>query len=386
MIIGIDGSRAFLKRRTGIEEYSYQVIKHLRYELSDVQVVLYIRADQEVDFELPSNWAVKKLWAPRLWTQVRLSLEMLLHRPDVLFVPAHTVPFIHPKKTVVVVHGLEYEFCPKAYSLWARLYMHWSIGFSCMVSSRVICVSRNTKRDVMKVYHVPEKKIDVVYEGYALQDGEQEIPYRTSHKILPSDTATVPVASASQQNLCDVPDSSQSYFLFIGRLEERKNIVRYIEAFGILKEKTGCLHKLVLAGKEGYGYKHVQKAIDESQYKQDIVVLGYIGEEDKWKLLRHTDIFLFATLYEGFGIPVLEAQVSGVPVITSNTSSLPEVAGEGALLVNPESVEEIANALESVVSDKELKNAIIQKGLDNVGRFSWEKCAKEIGVILKSKR
>ena len=387
MIIAIDGSRAFLKRRTGIEEYSYQVIKHLRTELSDARVVLYIRADQGVDFDLPANWCVKKLWAPRFWTQIRLSFEMLVNRPDTLFVPAHTVPLIHPVNTAVVIHGLEYEFCPKAYSLWGRLSMRMAIKFSCRVAKHVICVSENTKKDVMRLYGTPEEKITVIYEGYenSLASGSEK-----KSEFLPSNQETRAVSVLGQQDsdFFSDPDgksfdlSITPYFLFIGRLEERKNVVRFIEAFEMLKEKYALPHVLVLAGKPGYGYDSVQAKIVASAYKKDIIELGYISEEEKWRLLKHAEGFLFATLYEGFGIPVLEAQSVGVPVITSDNSSLPEVAGEGALLVDPENTEAIMEAMHSLVSDNGLKSDILKKASENVRRFSWVQCAKEIGSLL----
>ena len=178
MKIGIDASRAFLKKRTGIEEYSYQVIKHLRDVLSrDAEVVLYVRkklaiknwqltiCTPDIDFELPPNWRVKGLWAPRFWTQVRLSIEMLLHRPEVLFVPAHTVPIIHPKQTIVTIHGLEYEFVPESYSWYERIYMRFSIRNSVRWAEKVIAVSENTKHDLVRLYGVSKEKINVVYEG-----------------------------------------------------------------------------------------------------------------------------------------------------------------------------------------------------------------------------
>jgi glycosyltransferase involved in cell wall biosynthesis len=390
MIIAIDGSRAFLKRRTGIEEYSYQVIKHLRDELTDAQVVLYIRADQEVDFELPHNWRAKKLWAPRLWTQIRLSLEVFLHRPDVLLVPAHTVPLIHPANTVVVIHGLEYEFCPESYSWWSRVSMRTAIKFSCRVARTVVCVSENTKRDVMKLYGTSAEKIKVIYEGYdnlvnsqqLIVNGNTEI-FQNVEKINDQDFFQDHLRTRSGRKKILEHLFLQPYILFIGRLEERKNIVRFIESFEFLKKKYNIKHKLVLVGKPGFGYEKIHNTIANSMYKNDIIELGYVSEEEKWALLKNADIFLFATLYEGFGIPVLEAQSVGVPVITSNTSSLPEVAGEGALLVNPESVEEIAKETHKFISDNELKSDIIHKGVENAKRFSWRKCTQEIGVCLK---
>lgn len=364
MRIGIDASRAFLKRRTGIEEYSYQVIRHLRDTLpSDAQVVLYVRKKwrvgvPEIDFALPENWVVRGLWAPRFWTQIALSIEMLWRAPDVLFVPAHTVPLIHPRRTVVTIHGLEYEFCPEGYSLWERIYMHYSIKFSCQAASTVICVSENTKRDVMKLYQVTEKKIAVISEGYE-QTGnmKQESGIKNENK--------------------------KPYVLFIGRLETRKNIVRIIEAFEILKEKYQIPHELILAGKPGYGYETIRLRILDSRFKNEIREVGYVDETTKWQLLRNADVFLFPTLYEGFGIPVLEAQSVGVPVVTSSTSSLPEVAGTGAILVDPLSSERIAEGVERLLSDPKLHSGIIEKATHNVSRYSWLSCAQKIADTLQ---
>ncbi|MDP3957598.1 MAG: glycosyltransferase family 1 protein [bacterium] len=398
MTIGIDASRAFLKRRTGIEESAYQTIKHLRSVIPETDtVVLYVRKKlvissvipaqagiqsggfriplwipgqarddkkkkflffvvPEIDFELPKNWRVRGIWAPRFWTQIGLSLEMLFNSPDVLFIPAHTAPLIHPKKTIVTIHGLEYEFCQDGYSFLERLYMRLSIRFSCWVAEMVICVSENTKRDVMRLYGVPADKIVVIPEGYdRIKNQESRI-----------------------KNECRSP-----YLLFIGRLEERKNVVRITEAFEILKKKYAVSHKLVLVGKSGYGYKRIVTSILNSQFSIHIKELGYVTEEEKWELLKNADVFLFPTLYEGFGIPVLEAQSVGVPVVASNNSSLPEVAGEGAIYVNPQSAESIAEGIYRVLEDKGLRDGIIKKGLQNVERFSWQKCAKEIGEILR---
>jgi glycosyltransferase involved in cell wall biosynthesis len=368
MIIGIDASRAFLKRRTGIEEYAYQTIKHLRSVISETDtVVLYVRKKlvfrkgrlrlifPEIDFVLPANWRVRGIWSPRFCTQIALSLEMLLQPPDVLFVPAHTVPIIHPVKTVVTIHGLEYEFCPGSYSFWERIYMRVSIRFSCRVAQTVVCVSENTKRDVMLLYKVAEEKIRVVYEGFdRIENRESGIK---NEYIKP-------------------------YLLFIGRLEERKNIVRIIEAFEILKEKYHIPHQLVLVGKHGYGYARIAASILHSPFSIHIKESGYVSEEEKWELLRNADVFLFPTLYEGFGIPILEAQSVGIPVVISGISSLPEVAGKGAVYVDPESVESIASGILRVLSDKAQRDDIIGKATHNVHRFGWRQCAEKITDIL----
>ena len=363
MTIGIDASRAFLAKRTGIEEYSYQVIKHLRNELADERVALYVRKGHIPDFDLPKSWRVQTVGWPRLWTQGGLALEMLFHPVDALFVPAHTVPWAHPKKTVVTVHGLEYEFCPEAYSRWERLYMRWSIRNSCRWASKVIAVSENTKRDLARRYHVSIEKIAVIHEG-------------VYDFLLKSESRT---DDSSSEFLKLKP-----YFLFIGRIEARKNVARMIEAFDRFKRKCGTNHQLVLAGKPGYGYEGIANCKLQITNSSDVVELGYVSEEEKWKLLRNAEGFLFPSLYEGFGLPVLEAQSVGAPVLTSNASSLPEVSGaDSAVLVDPLSVEDIARGIEKIALDSDFRSAIIESGSKNVTRFGWEACARRVAEMLK---
>lgn len=370
-MIGIDASRAFLSHRTGIEEYAYRVIRHLREPLGGERVILYVRKtvafadgrfrlkEPTADFDLPEGWEIRGLFAPRFFTHVRLSLQMLLHPVDVLFVPAHTVPLIHPKRTVVVVHGLEYELFPAGYSGWERIYMRAVIRFSCKAAETVVTVSENTKRDVMRLYGTPETRIRVVYEGKP--ENGSDIGYRTS----------------------DVEEIRKPYLLFIGRIEERKNIVRMVEAFEILKAGHGIPHRLVLVGKPGYGYGRIRERILRSPYVADIVETGYVSAKYRDSLLRQADAFLFPTLYEGFGLPVVEAQMVGVPVVTSDISSLPEVGGTGAVYVDPLSPASVADGILRILSDTAFRDDIMAKGRENAERFDWDRCSAELAGILK---
>lgn len=365
MLIGIDGSRAFLKDRTGIEEYSYRVIKNLADKLKKHEIILYIRKNQKIDFALPKNWKIKTIHFYYLWTQLGLSLEMLFYPVDVLFVPAHTVPIIHPKNTIVTIHGLEYEFCPNAYSFWEKIYMRCSIKKSCQWTSSIIAVSNNTKMDLMRLYNVDGKKIQVIYEGCNNND-----------KFTISNFQSNP--NLQNSNL----EINSKFLLFIGRLEERKNIIGTIKAFEILKEQYKIPHKLFLAGKPGFGYEKIKNEIANVNCRKDIIELGFIDKNKKTELLEKADIFIFPSFYEGFGLPILEAQLSGVPVVTSGVSSIPEVANGSAILVDPNNSEDIADAVYKLISDENFRQEIIKKGQENVLRFSWEKCAKEIAQVL----
>jgi len=226
---------------------------------------------------------------------------------------------------------------------------------SCRWAKKIIAVSENTKNDLMRLYKVPEKKIEVIYEGVSRDQetvsGEQYEKYKP-------------------------------YILFVGRLEKRKNIKGIIRAYKILREKYNISHKLILAGKPGYGYESIRHEASGMKYENDIIFPGFVSERDKRGLLRNADTFLFPSFYEGFGLPVLEAQNYGVPVVTGNVSSLSEVGGNSVIYCDSERPESIAEAVHKLISNPELKNDIIDKGYENIKRFSWGDCSFRISKIL----
>jgi glycosyltransferase involved in cell wall biosynthesis len=243
---------------------------------------------------------------------------------------------------------LEYEINPEWYGFFEKLYMRISILFSVRVAKKIIAVSENTKKDLIRLYGVPKERIQVIYEGFrAIEKKEVQAQKKT--------------------------------IVFIGRLEARKNVERIVKAFSLLKEKWQIEHKLLLIGRPGFGYKKIEKALLSSAYKQDIQLLGFVTESEKTELLAEAGVFIFPSLYEGFGLPVLEAQAAGVPVITSATSSLPEVAGEGALFVDPQNIEDIAEKIYQALSlSSEKRATLVGNGYSNLECFSWKKCAKEL--------
>ncbi len=358
MKIAIDASRAFLHERTGIEEYSYQIIKSMRKSLGEYDVTLFLRSGtkENIDFELPETWRIKELWAPKYWTYIRLSLALFVGRYDRFFVPGHIVPPIHPKRTVVTVHGLEYEVAPEAFSKFEINRMRRGIQNSCKWAKYIICVSNNTKKDLMELYEVPRKKIRVIYEGI---------------------NSPVIISNSKSAGILDSFNLVQGkYLFFVGRIETRKNIINILQAYEMLREHFHITEKLVLAGKEGYGWEEIEERINEHRYVDDIILTGFISDEEKWTLLKSASVFVFPTLYEGFGLPVLEAQQLGVPVVTSDSSSLIEIARDSALCVDPQKPSEIAKAINDLLTNEELMDDIIQKGIQNLKRFNWERAGE----------
>ncbi len=351
MNIGINAVAAFKKQRTGVEEYTYQLIKHLVMlkEAKKHHFVLY--KDKDTDnhnISFPDNFKIKQLsWPLPMWTQIRLALEMTVNKPDVLFIPVHVLPLIRPKNSIVTIHGLEFEYYPKMYPLKHLKYLRWSTKYALKNASKIIAVSENTKKDLVEMYNGNPEKIKVVYHGV-------KIP-----------------------KLIDKQKTDYPYILYIGRLETRKNVNGLINAFNLLKDTYSVPHKLVLAGPMGYGYEKISIG-------KDIIVKGYISDEEKWQLLQNAEMYVLPSLYEGFGMSILEAQIVGCPVITSNVSSMPEVSGNGAILIDPEDIEKICEKIYKVISNQDFKKDLIYKGYENVKNFSWEKCAKETLNILTS--
>jgi glycosyltransferase involved in cell wall biosynthesis len=388
MIIGIDASRAFVKDKTGIEEYSYQVIKHLREHLKNQQVILYTRpgGDKQVDFELPENWEIRVLSWRYLWTQIALSLELFINPIDTLFVPAHTLPFVHPKSSIVTIHGLEYEFSPESYSFYSRLFHRFFIKKSCKWASEIISVSKKTKQDLEDMYKVSGVKIKIIPNGFDKREGVKPGLSRSrfgeAEACRRQGPASAPDKEQGPTSVSNKNSYKKNYLFFVGRLEERKNIIGIIKAFEILKEKYNYQGQLLLGGGQGYGYDDIQQIIKNSEYKKEIVELGFIKDNEKWGYLEKADLFMFPSHSEGFGIPILEAQSMGTPVITSDRSPMKETVGDERALADPDSPENIAKIANKILQDKILRSNITEQGIKNIKRFSWEKTSEEIGKIL----
>lgn len=386
MVIGINAAAAIKQPRTGVEEYCYQLIKHLAMleESREHRFFLYVPSflkggENPFDFLLPDNFEVHELnWPLPMWTQARLTPHLLFNKPDVLFIPVHILPFVHPRNSVVTIHGLEYEYYPKMYP-WRHLqYLRFSTKYAVRHARKVIAVSENTKNDLVKFYGAGTRKIEIVHHGVNFN-------HNSLHPSLYKREGAPPLFQRGGWGALNFP-----YLLFIGRIELKKNILGILEAYKILKEKYKIPHQLVLAGAPGFGYDEIRSALTENisllslpraDFRQ-IWELGYVSEEEKWRLLRGADVFLFPTFYEGFGMPILEAQSAGAPVVASDNLSTSEVAGDSAMLVDPQNPQTIADAVYKIIDDKVMRDRLIESGCKNVKRFSWEKCAKETFDIL----
>ena len=369
--IGIDASRALVTRRTGTEHYSAQLLRALS-ELPEAQerrFVLYTnsslaKAQEGLDFDLPPSWRIRAIPFPRVWTHARLSLEMATRPPGVLFVPSHVVPLWHPRRTVVTVHDLGYLYYPQAHTRLSRLYLHLSTIFSVRAARRVIAISRATRHDLISRYRVPARKIRVVYHGRDLSYAPIE------------DEAKVAEAAGRY-------GVSRPYCLHVGTLQPRKNLGLLVEAWDLLRAKVEQPPQLLLAGKRGWLYESLFAVVEGKRLGDLVKFADYVEQDDLPALYSGALAFTFPSLYEGFGLPPLEAMSCGTPVIASNASSLPEVVGDAGLLLDPHDPTAWADAAQHVIEDEGLRRELSRKGLQRAEQFTWGRCARETLEVLR---
>jgi len=362
MLIGIDASRAVAVRPTGTEVYSQRLIQALLQIESPHRFRLYLRSQPPADTF--SRGELRVIPFPRLWTHLRLSWEMARHPPDVLFVPAHVLPPIHPQASLVTIHDLGYLYFPKSHPWRQRLYLDISTRWNARAAAHVLADSEATKADLIARYGTPAKKITVAYPGH-------------DETLAPVHDPTRIEALKARYRIAG------DYFLYLGTLQPRKNLARLIAAFAALKRDDPQTNTtLILAGKRGWLYDDLFAQVRHLDLERHVRFPGYIPDEDKATLLSGALAFVFPSLYEGFGLPVLEAQACGCPVVTSTTSSLPEAAGDAALIVAPDDIAAITAAMQRITAHPDLRKDLIERGFANVRRFSWTTCARSVlGVI-----
>lgn len=355
--IGIDASRMAWARRTGTEQYTAHLLEALVGQGGPHHPRLYFNRLPDPRPAWLEAAEVREMPFPRLWTHARLSWEMLRRPPDVLFVPAHVLPLWRPRRTVVTIHDLGYLHFPEAHPPRRRLELHLSTAWNARVATRVIAVSQATKDDLVRHYRVVPDKIAVVHHGVEERFRPTPDPAAPARYGLPS-----------------------RYLLYLGTLQPRKNLERLVQAYGRL---PGDAPPLVLAGAKGWYFERIAAAIAALGLENRVLLPGYVADADVPALLTGATALVYPSLYEGFGLPALEALACGTPVLAANTSSLPEVVGAAGLLVDPLDVGAIAAAMQRLLADEALRAALSQQGRERAKGFSWDRCARETLAVLE---
>ncbi|MCC8195504.1 MAG: glycosyltransferase family 4 protein [Ruminococcus sp.] len=359
------------ERITGIGNFVLYAVKEILKQNENDEYFLF--CNQELCFDVGAyknaHEVVISCKSKQLLSRYLSVGQIRKYKLDVYWSPTHNLPFIRSNKTkyYMTIHDIaNYKFSGiSKQNRFIRIYFTHILRDSCKAAYKIFADSLATKRDVDEYCGFKNSKVHVVYGG--------------------SDFGCVPTDGTNAEETLQKYRIDAPYFLYVGTLQPRKNISLIVRSY-IEFRKTNPEHvQLVLTGGSGWGMEEVNKLIDESKFKEDIIRTGYISDEEKDALYRKASVFLFPSMYEGYGIPVFESFQYGLPVITANNSSLPEVGGDAAFYINDvDSVPEMLKQMERVINLTPVeKESVIQREKEQLAKFSWEKCAEEICELWK---
>lgn len=359
MIIGIDG-RPLQGRFTGDSTYWRGLIGGLSHVDTGDEFIIYLDSGHaKPDIELPKNMRWRTLSAPwgRLWSAWSFPKALRSDKVDVAHVQ-YNIPPSMPCPTVTTIHDISFKRYPEYFHGKDRLLLDRSVKFAKDHAARIIAVSQFTKNEICELYDADPNGISVTYEGVDDQ-------FRTMPQMEARDT------SAEKYSL------RFPYVLTVGIIQPRKNFPRLLEGFAKFKENRQSPHKLVIVGKYGWKESSIERRAHELGLGDDVVLTGYVPYEDLPALYNAADVFVYPSVYEGFGLPPLEAMACGTPVITGNQASLPEVVGDAGLMVDPFDADAFADAMDRLLFDRLLRAEMFALGLDQATKFSWDTTAEE---------
>jgi len=366
MHIGID-AHAIGQRQAGNETYIGNLIKSLAEVDGDNRYTLYLaKAEAAASWRAGfcqrfPNFTVRLLPPPTPLVRVPVALEFELRlRPvDILHVQ-FTAPLFCPVPVLATIHDLAFEHMPETFTRRGSLQLKFTVRWTARRAARIATVSEYSRQDLLKTYKLPPEKVVVTHNG------------------IGSNFSPEPASAVEGQNLRQRFEIERDFILVVGSLQPRKNLVRLIRAYSELRKRLPDFkYQLVIVGRKLWLANEVFAEVNKQEWGRDVIVTGYVADEDLPAFYRSASAFVYPSLFEGFGIPPLEAMACGTPVVTSNTSSLPEVAGDAALLIDPYDEQELANALLRIVKDEPLRARLRERGLAQSKKFTWRNAAEK---------
>jgi glycosyltransferase involved in cell wall biosynthesis len=353
-------------RDYGIGTYIRNLVRHLaRIDRSTEYVLIVQPADVEIAADLGENFRTVPDWsgAYSVREQLTIPLDLRRERVDLFHAPHYVLPPLVPCKAVVTIHDcIHLRFPQYLPNRLGYVYARSSMWVATHRASRVLTVSETSKRDILRYFRVPESKIDVIYN--AIDERLGEAP------------TAVEMAQVRERYQLNAP-----FVLYTGNIKPHKNLERLIEAFHTLR-RGGLEHvQLLIIGDEISKYATLRRAVHRHKLHKHVRFFGFVPDKTLASLYRLASVFVFPSLYEGFGLPPLEAIAAGTPVITSNLSSLPEVVGDAAILIDPYEPDEIAAAMRRVLTDPAVREDLRARGLARVKQFSWDRSVQRVREI-----
>ncbi len=351
---------------SGIGWFSYHTLKRIVQQHPKHQFIFLFDRKFDEQFIFGSNVTPEVIFPPTrhavlsyIWLEYAIISTFKKHKPDIFFSPDGYLSLkIDTIPSLPVIHDLNFEHYPKDIRFFDRIFYKHFLPKYAKHAKRILTVSEFSKADIATCYNISPNKIDVAYNGAneIYKPVTEEVKKTIKYKITDS---------------CD-------YFVFIGVLVPRKNVVRMLLAFEEFKKTSGSNVKLVIVGQKLFLTSEIEIAYAKSNFKNDIIFTGHVSPEELKDILGSALSLLYVSYFEGFGIPIVEAMNAEVPVITSNITSMPEVAGDAALLVDPFSVESITTGMLQIYNDKKLRESFVEKGRIRRKEFSWDKTAEQV--------
>lgn len=365
MIIAVN-TRLLLKgKMDGIAWFTYYSLKHITQNHPEHQFYFIFDRPYNQDFIFSDNITPVIISPPTrhpflwfYWFEFAVPKFLKKIKADLFLSPDGYISLRTRVLQIPVIHDINFKHNPKDIRFFARNYYNFYFPKFAHKAIQIATVSNYSKNDISTSYNIPKSKIDVVYNGSA----DIYKPLNINEKIEIQKEYT----------------EGEEYFIFIGSLSPRKNVGRLFKAYDLFKQKTNSTFKLVIVGADLHKTSEIYKIFSSLNFKKDVIFTGHLGREQLHKLLASSYALTFVPYFEGFGIPIIEAMNCNVPVIASNVTSMPEVAGDAALYVNPFSVQEIADAMETLYSDKEFCKDLVNKAQIQKTKFSWEKTAERL--------
>lgn len=360
--VGLDAHLLSLSksyRGAGVSRYISGLLAHLPENDQGLSYVAFLgdsRARCSGWRKRVSRWRTESPVTRVLWEQLVQPWATFRERLDLLHAPVYVGPLLAPCPVVVTIHDLSFYLYPELFRPRNRIYLQTFARRTAERSAGIIAVSGSTRSDIVRILGVPGRKVTVIPNGV----GEEMRPIDDREQVE---------ALRRRYSL------AEHLILFLGTLEPRKNIATLLEAYAVLRRKQGFVHRLVVAGGKGWYYEEIYAMVERLGLEGEVIFPGYIPQSELALWYNAADLFVYPSLYEGFGIPPLEAMACGTPVIVSNTSSLPEVVGDAGVIVAPCDAQALAEAMLSVVSDRVHHRALRDAGLSRAGAFSWRNTA-----------
>ena len=353
------------RNKTGIGRYLYNLVDALQQVDQKNEYFLFIQSDDIEGFNiLGTNFhcvtvnskLLRKTYLRILWEQVVLPFRLKKLQIDLLHSPYFTMPYLSSIKNVVTFHDMTYFILPHVHTPIKREMFKTYIRLSSRKANAILAISNNT--------------VDDIYKYVKLKDSEVYVtPMGVDERFFSNEPCDKEILSSY--------GIEQEYFLYVGTIEPRKNILRLLKAYNSLENETKSKYKLVISGKKGWMYDDIYKYISDNNLHQYIHFTGFVKDEHLPDLYRGAKIFLYVSIYEGFGIPVIESMASGIPCITSNIASMKEVAEESAFTIDPYNEDEIRDAIIQVLNDEKLYEDLRNKGRKRASVYTWKECARK---------